>query len=174
MSTSRATKLLGRLLRKDRHARDTRESGVSRHELCTKRTCEREHHGVRHRDPVRKAQIARSKCDFLRQVCYNSSLHCCDSVESFLFGALAFDPFVDFIDRNCWGYDVRWLTQPHGEFVSVRTIGEELYPSGRVENDHMRSFFSRNPVVRMPRTKPRMEEIGRSGTSVTMPPLAIT
>src|SRR5437870_4118528 len=36
------------------------------------------------------------------------------------------------------------------------------------------SFFSRNPVVRIPRTKPRIALIGLSGTRVITPPFAIT
>src|SRR5204863_5504208 len=84
------------------------------------------------------------------------------------------DPFVDFVHGDGRSNDACWLSQASCELLRVRSIGEELNPTRRIENDHTRSFFSRKPVVRIPRTKPRIAPIGLSGTRADTPPYAIT
>lgn len=56
----------------------------------------------------------------------------------------------------------------------MRSVRKELNPPRRVDNDQNRSFFSLKPIVLIPRTKPRIDDIGFSGTSEITSPLAMT
>src|SRR5204862_783418 len=68
----------------------------------------------------------------------------------------------------------RQLAKPACVLVRQRTIGEKLDPTRRIDNDHIRSFFSRKWSVRIPLANPRSDESDRSGTSVITPPFEMT
>lgn len=72
-----------------------------------------------------------------------------------LFAEVAPDHLVDLVDLN--GGDEKRFTslEVSREAGRFRSIGQVLDPAARIDEDQRRSFFSRSPLGRTPRTMPR-------------------
>src|SRR5437016_4179870 len=121
-----------------------------------------------------EAQIRGCQRKLLRKIDNLRLFHHRNSPNRFIFRTITLRDSVNLMKRHRRREHVGRISQPSRKFIGMWSIAEEFKPAGGIDDDQNRSFFSRKPLVRIPRRNPRPSDKGRSGTSVITPPLVTT